>query len=88
MIDISTWVTYETKTGDPIRAGAVTVTPHNKVLTVRWPNGGWVWSRPLAITVEEGDFTHRQPVIDVTRQNLLILFGLAILFTVVGVTRR
>jgi hypothetical protein len=88
MIDISKWVSYETRNGDPIHAGEITVTPHNGVLTVRWPNGAWIWNRPLAITVEEGSFVHRQPVVDITRQSQWILLGLALLFILKGIARR
>jgi hypothetical protein len=88
MVDIAKWVRYETKSGEPIRAGGVTVTPHSGVLTVHWPNGAWVWNRPLAITVEEGNFSHRQPITDTTRQSQWILLGLALLFILKGIARR
>ncbi|MBX3001515.1 MAG: hypothetical protein KF893_23540 [Caldilineaceae bacterium] len=80
MIDISKWVHYETQSGEPIQAGGVTVTPHNWVLTVRWPNGAWLWNYPLAITVNDGNLTYRQPIIDITRQAQWTMLGLAILF--------
>jgi hypothetical protein len=88
MSDISKWVSYETGIGESITAGGVTVTPHSGVLTVRWPNGAWIWNRPLAITVEEGDISHRQPIIDITRQSQWILLGLALLFILKGIARR
>jgi hypothetical protein len=88
MIDISKWISYETRNGDPIHAGGVTVTPHHWVLTIRWPNGAWIWNYPLAITVDDGNIVHRQPIIDVTRKAQWMMLGLAILFIFKGIARR
>ena len=87
MSDMAKWVRYETRTGEPMRVGGVTVTPHVGVLTVQWPNGAWVWSRPLAVTVEDSGFSHRQPIVDLTRQIQWILLGLAILFVITSLRR-
>lgn len=84
MIDISKWVQYETRIGEPMRVGGVTVTPQSAVLTIRWPNGAWIWHHPLAVTIEGDDFIHRQPIVDITRQMQWMLIGVAILFTISG----
>lgn len=87
-MQISNWIRYETREGEPVRVGPLTVTPHVGVLTIQWPNGVWIWNRPLAVTVEEGELAHRQPVADITRQIQWMLLGLAILFVIAGLRRR
>ncbi len=58
--------------------GDTTLTPQSQVLTIRWPNGGWVWNRPVAVLVEQDGEVERLPIVDVTRyaQIGLIAFGL------------
>jgi hypothetical protein len=53
--------------GDPIVTGDVRVTPVSWSLVGRWPLGGFVWSRPFALDVEEGGQIRRVPIVDVTR---------------------
>ena len=77
---------WETRTGDTVviddqSLGEVTITPQSQVLTVRWPYGGWVWNRPLAILVERGTQTERTPIVDVTRFAQLALLALSLIFS-------
>jgi hypothetical protein len=67
-------------TGDPISVGGVTVTPQSQAIMVRWPKGGWVWNRPVAILVEREGKTERIPIVNVTRiaQIGLYAFGIAL----------
>ena len=80
------WVHWETRTGDPVvinddALGRVTLTPQSQALTIRWPYGGWVWNRPLAILVERGAQTERTPIVDVTRVAQLGLFAFSLIFS-------
>jgi hypothetical protein len=67
--------------GDPVKVGDVTVTPQSQALIVRWPWGGFVWNRPVAVTVERDGRRERLPVPDVTRwaQVGILVAGLAFL---------
>jgi len=69
--------------GDKITVGDVTVTPQSQALTVRWPRGGLVWNRPVAVLVERGEETERIPIVDVTRMAQLGLLGLGLAFSTI-----
>ena len=70
--------------GTPVRVGDVTVSPQSLALIVRWPSGGLVWNRPVAVAVEQGGLQERLPVIDVTRLVQVGLFILSLAFAIVG----
>jgi hypothetical protein len=61
----------------PVTVGDVTVTPRARALVVRLPQGGFVWSRPTAVTVERAGAARRVRVVDVTRLLQLTLLALA-----------
>lgn len=72
-----------TVSGSPLSVGDVTVTPQSQALTIRWPSGGLVWNRPVAILVErEGQQTERIPIVDVTR---VIQLGLLCFSLILGI---
>ncbi len=43
------------------------VTLISRTVTIRWPRGGGIRQRPVAIEVHDGARTHRLPVRDMTR---------------------
>lgn len=92
MADLKDMVQWQTVSGEPITVGDVTVTPQSQALTVRWPNGGFVWNRPVAVLVDRDGETERVPVTDVTRVAQLALIGSSFVFLMfvflLGVTRR
>jgi hypothetical protein len=69
--------------GDKVTVGDVTVTPQSRALTIRWPRGGLVWNRPVAVLVERDEQTERISIVDVTRMAQLGLFGLSLVFSMV-----
>lgn len=73
----------QTTSGAPVTAGDVTVTPEAQALTVRFPNIGFVWNRPVAVLVERDGQTERIPILDVTRMAQLGLFGLSFVLSIV-----
>ena len=87
MVGLKEMVQWKTVTGSPMPIGDVTVTPQSQALTIRWPNGGFVWNRPVAVLVARGEETERIPVVDVTRMAQLGLFGLSIAFSVFTVLK-
>jgi hypothetical protein len=74
---------WQTVSGDKVTVGDVTVTPQSRALTVRWPRGGLVWNRPVAVLVERGEETERIPIVDVTRLAQLGLMGLGLVFSMI-----
>ena len=82
MSKLSDVVQWQMVSGEEVTAGDVTLTPQSQALTVRWPNGGFVWNRPVAVLVERGGQTERIPVLDVTRIAQLTLLGLGFIFSI------
>jgi hypothetical protein len=77
-------IQWQTVSGDPMTAGDVTVTPQSQALIVRWPFGGFVWNRPVAILVERnGSRTvERMRVVDVTRLVQLGLLSFSLVLSI------
>jgi hypothetical protein len=79
--DVIQWQTISSR---PVTVGDVTVTPQSRALAVRWPFGGFVWNRPVAILVERGGplSVERIHVVDVTRMVQLGLLGFSLVFSI------
>ena len=75
---------FTTTEGDPITIGEVTVTPRSTALVIRLPFGGFVWNRPIGVTIRRGDTIEDIPIRDVTRIVQLALLGAAALLMVVS----
>src|SRR5689334_13681084 len=73
------WPISETR-GEPITASGRQITPVGHVFQVRWPKGGFIHHRPVAIEVRQGDLLHRVPIQNTTRRitTTLMLSGLAV----------
>lgn len=71
-------VRYELVMGEPTMVDDTTITPETRVLSVRWPNGGWVWNRPVAVVVEQEGQIERLPIVDVTRVAQISLYGFSL----------
>ncbi len=66
----------ETRCGEPLLAGDTEIIPQSQALTIRWPNGGYVWNRPVAIVIRRGDQEERLPIVDITLLARLALLAL------------
>jgi len=75
---------WQTMSGETTIQGDLAVTPQSRALTIRWPNGGWVWNRPAAVLVDQGGEQRRIPIVDVTRIVQLMLYGLSLVFVLSG----
>ena len=76
-------VRRQTFSGEATTVGDITMTPLSQVVTVRWPSGGLVWNRPVAVVVERDGMRERIRVVDVTRMVQLGLLGLTLVFSMV-----
>ena len=83
MAQIGKFVRWATLAAPPVTVNQVTVTPLAQSLTIRWPQGGFVWNRPVAIIVERDGQTTRIPILDVTGLVQLILLGIVLLVSLV-----
>ncbi len=73
--------------GAPVTAGEVIVTPWARALVLRLPQGGLVWNRPTALTVQRAGTVRRVPVVDLTRLLQLGLLALAAAIAVAAARR-
>lgn len=78
-------VQWKTASGDKVAVGDVAVTPQSQALVVRWPQGGFVWNRPLDLIVEQDGEAKRVPIVDVTRVMTWGLYALAFVFMMIGI---
>jgi hypothetical protein len=69
---------WQTVAGRPVILHNCTITPLTQVLALHWPQGGFVWNRPVALLIEQDGQVERVPVVDMTRLVQLALFGCAI----------
>ena len=78
MTRLANWIEWRTVTGAPVTAGDYTVRPQTRILVIRPPFGGLVWSRPVAVLAESAGRTERIRIVDVTRaaQFGLLIAGL------------
>lgn len=77
-------VMWKTESGHSVQVADVSVTPQSQALSVRCRLGGWVWNRPIAVLIKRGEVEERVPIIDVSRLIQLGLYGLALVFGMVG----
>jgi hypothetical protein len=73
----------ETRWGEPLVAGDTEIVPQSQAVTIRWPNGGYVWNRPIAVVVRRDDQEERLPIVDVTLVARLALFALGVLSSLI-----
>lgn len=78
----------QTMLGEPITVGGVTITPQSQALAIRWPNGGCVWNRPIAVLIERDGQTERVPIVDVTRLVQVGMLGLSVGWVALALIRR
>ncbi len=70
---------WQERRGATLVQGNVAVTPISRALLWRWPAGGFVWNRPVAVEVSRAGRTERQPIIDLTRRAQIGAIALGIL---------
>lgn len=83
MSNLRDFIRLETQLGEALISGDYTITPQSQALIFRWPQGGWVWNRPIGVLVNRDGQTERLPIIDVTRYATWSLAGLTLLFSVI-----
>ncbi len=89
MADLREYITVETRDGEPVTVRGMTVTPRAQVLSVRVPRfGGFVWNRPVGVSVERDGQVERLPVVDVTRWAQAGLGVLAAAVALIMMSRR
>lgn len=76
MVSLGELVELRTVVGETQTIDGIRVTPESQAFSVRWPHGGFVWHRPVAVVVEQDGVESRMRIPDVTR---LMQLGLLLL---------
>jgi hypothetical protein len=80
-VRIGEYFRYDLARGEPLTAGGFEIVPHARVATLRTPYGGFVWNRPIALTVRrEGEEEELIPILDATLMGQVLLYALGIIF--------
>ncbi|MCC6166347.1 MAG: hypothetical protein IT329_03885 [Caldilineaceae bacterium] len=72
-------IAWQLRTGKPLEAGDITLTPVAQRLLLRWPGGGFVWQYPVALFVEQEGEETRIPIPDPTRMAWYALIAATLL---------
>jgi hypothetical protein len=83
MAELNEMIQVKTQSGQPVTVNGVTITPQSQAFTIRWPYGGFVWNRPVAVMVERDGQSERIPIVDVTLVGRMALFGFGLFLSVV-----
>ena len=67
MANLTDFIQLKTVQGTAVHTPHHTLIPESQALTIRFPFGGFVWQRPTAVLVQQGEQTQRHPITDVTR---------------------
>ena len=67
MTKLTDFVEWKTMQGTAVATPHYTLIPESQAVVIKFPYGGFVWQRPTAVLVQNGDQTERHPVVDVTR---------------------
>ena len=73
---------WETVTGEAATVDGRTVRTQSQALMLRWPRGGYVWNRPVALLVGQGEEIERVPIVDLTR---VLQWGLVAVGAIVSI---
>lgn len=66
--------------GEPITVGPTQVTPVMREHALRWPGGGLLWRRPVALRVRTEGRAYQVPILNVTLRAILAAVGVGVLF--------
>jgi len=80
-VRIGEYFRYEFARGEPFTAGGVEIEPHARVATLHTPYGGFVWNRPIALTVRrDGEEEAVIPIFDATLIGQVLIYACGIIF--------
>jgi hypothetical protein len=57
----------------PITTHDREITPISRVFQISWPGGAFLWQRPVAIEIYQGDVVRRMSIQDTTRRVTIII---------------
>lgn len=76
-------IKIKTHTSTPTQAGEITLQPVSQSTSWIGQTFGFVWNRPVAVRVGDGQHEYQVPIRDFTRTTLVLLWGLTAAFSLV-----
>ncbi len=76
-------ISQETR-GQPIRTQGHQITPIGQIMHIRWPGGGLLWHRPLAVEAQREGQTYQLPIYNATRRASLMILLTGLLLAVLS----
>ncbi len=73
---------WQTVTGEAVTVDGTIIRPQAQALVLRWPGSGFVWNRPVALLVEQGEKIERVLIVDYTRVVQWSLVGVGVIFSI------
>jgi hypothetical protein len=67
---------------EPVTTASSRVTPIVREHVLRWPGGGIIWRRPVALSVAAEERTYRVPIINVNLRATIAAVGIGMLFAI------
>jgi hypothetical protein len=67
MANLTDFIQLKTVQGTAVQTPHHTLIPESQALIIKFPYGGFVWQRPTAVLVQQGEHTQRHPITDITR---------------------
>ena len=71
------FITWQTVEGETTVVSGYKVTPRSQALALRLPFAGFVWNRPVAVTVEAEGAAQEIPIVDATRVTQFTIYVVA-----------
>ncbi len=81
MAKLTDFIQLKTVQGTAVSTPHHTLIPESQALIIKFPYGGFVWQRPTAVLVQQGEQTERHPIVDVTRLATWSVLAASVLLT-------
>ncbi len=83
MAHLTDFIQLQTVQGTAVSTLHHTVIPESQALIIKFPFGGFVWQRPTAVLVQQGEQTERHPITDITRLATWSVLGASLLIPLI-----
>ena len=83
MAHLTDLIQLKTVQGTAVHTPQYTLIPESQALIIKFPYGGFVWQRPTAVLVQQGEQTQRHPITDVTRLTTWSVLAASLLVTLI-----
>ncbi len=81
MARLTDFIQFKTVQGTAVHTPHHTLIPESQALIISFPFGGFVWQRPTAVLVQQGEQSERHPIVDVTRLATWSILAISLLLS-------